>query len=74
LKIFFPLSAVEIGYWILNIDKMQQDRDKMAAGMGQIWGKSGGVNEGQNGIFGVVRYWEIRSYKRFSMAGLSHFL
>jgi hypothetical protein len=41
--------------------------------MGQKWGKCGGVNEDQIGIFGVVRYWEIRGYKRFSMADTSAF-
>jgi hypothetical protein len=35
--------------------------------------KCGGVTEDQIGTLAVVRYWEIKSYERFSMGESFHF-
>jgi len=49
------------------VSKIQQDRDKKAAGLGLKWGKSGGVTEGGFGVFEIVSHFIPTGYKRFSI-------
>jgi hypothetical protein len=56
-----------------KVSKGQQDRDKKAARKCLKWGKSGGVNEDQNGVLTVISLFISIGYKRFSMRGLPHF-
>jgi hypothetical protein len=49
----------------------QQKKNKKAARMGQKWGKSGGVTEGQIGVLAIVCIFVPTVYERFSMRGFT---
>jgi hypothetical protein len=57
----------------INGIKVQQDRDKKAAKIGQKWGKSGGVNGDEIGVLAVVSLFISMGYERFPMRKSSLF-
>jgi hypothetical protein len=64
-------KALQCGRIVIN---NRQDWDKKAAGLGLKWGKSGGVTEGEIGVYAVVSLYIPIGYKRFSMDGSPTFI